>query len=154
MEYTKDLKRAHQMSVILYLAFLVSLGVYVVVVEILKTNLKDFQGVLEGYPLSWVRYVLYSLALVQVFIIRFVRQILTRGLTGTEMKALIAHLQRVSILTAAFCEAPAIFGLVLFFLTGGLRDFHILTAMSFVLFFLYFPRYSNWEEWITSRIRS
>ena len=154
MENTKDLKRAHQMSVVLYIAFMVSLGIYVVVVGIIKTNFKDFQGVLEGHQLSWVRYIFFGLGLAQVFIIRFIRRIPTKGLASTEEKAFISHLNKMTILTAAFCEAPAIFGLVLFFLTGNLKDFYILSAMSFALFFLYFPRYSNWEEWMASEIRS
>ncbi len=150
----KDLKRAHQMSAIMYIAFMVSLGIYVVVVEILHANFKDFQRVVESHELSWIRYVFYGLALAQIFIIRLIRKTLTKGLKSTKIEALIAHLNKISILTAAFCEAPAIFGLVLFFLRGDLRDFYVLTAMSFVFFFLYFPRYSNWEEWVTSRIRN
>jgi len=154
MEYLKDLKRAHQMSVILYIAFMASLGIYVVVLEILKAEFKDFQGTLESYQFPWIRYVFYGLGLLQFFIIRLIRQILTKGLTTTEIKALIAHLNKMSILTAAFCEAPAIFGLISFFLNGNLRDFYVLMAMSFILFFLYFPKYSNWEEWIASKIRN
>ncbi len=154
MENMNDLKRAHQMSVILYIAFMISLGIYLVVVEILKMNDKDFLGVLQTYPMPWIRYIFYALALAQILIIRVIRQILTKGLTSMDVKTLIAHLNRISILTAAFCEAPAIFGLFLFFLTGNIKDFYVLTAMSFVLFFLYFPRYSNWEEWITSKTRN
>ena len=150
----QDLKRAHQISVILYIAFMVSLGIYVVVVEIYRTNFKDFQGVVESHELSWIRYVFYGLCLTQIFIIRLIRQILTKRLNTTKMEALIAHLNKMSILTAAFCEAPAILGLMLFFLNGSPRDFYILIAISSLLFFLYFPRYSNWEEWVISKSRN
>ncbi len=153
MEYLKDLKRAHRTSVILYIAFMASLGIYVAVVEILRTELGDYQGMLEGDRFYWVRYAFYGIGLAQIFIIRLVREILTKGLASTEAEELIAHLSRLSILTAAFCESVAIFGLVLFFLSGNQKDFYVLVAISIVLFIVYFPKYSNWEDWFTSRIR-
>jgi hypothetical protein len=149
----KDLKKAHQISAILYIAFMASLGIYVVVVEILKAEFREFQGVLESHQFIWIRYIFFGLGLAQIFIIRLIRQILTKGLTSTDVEALIAHLNKISILTAAFCEAPAIFGLLLFFLSGDTKDFYVLIAMSFVLFFIYFPKYSNWEDWVASKTR-
>jgi hypothetical protein len=57
----------------------------------------------------------------------------------------------MSMISAALCEVPVILGWVLFFLSGNVRDFYILLFISLVLFVLYFPRFSNWEEWIKAK---
>lgn len=51
------------------------------------------------------------------------------------------------IVTYALCEAPALFGLVLFFLGRNPSDFHIFQLISLFFFAAYFPRFSQWEEW-------
>jgi len=57
---------------------------------------------------------------------------------------------RCSIITFAFCEVPAVLGLVLF-LIGGLRtDFYILLAISLGVKFANFPKYAEWENWASA----
>jgi hypothetical protein len=48
----------------------------------------------------------------------------------------------------------AIMGLILFLLSGLRRDFYLLLVLSFIFVFLFFPRYSNWEEWVRSNFKS
>jgi F0F1-type ATP synthase membrane subunit c/vacuolar-type H+-ATPase subunit K len=146
-ERMQALRRGHRVSVVFFAAFMVSIGIYVVAIAILKTKFQDSQGVLESHSFTWIRYVFYVLGPAQIFVIRLIRQIMIRGSTIPDSKALATRLSKMTILTGAFCEAPAVFGLVLFSLIGDLKDFYVLTATSFVLFFLYFPRYSDWEEW-------
>ena len=151
MEYTQDLKKAHRTSATVYVAFMLSLVVYLIVFLILKARIPEFQGMMEKFEFPWLRYAFYALGLVQIFVIKFIRETATRSITTVDSKVLINHLQRVSIISAALCEVPAILGFVLFFLSGNTADFYVLLIMSFVLFVLYFPRYTNWEDWTKAK---
>jgi len=152
MEYLRDLKKAFKTSVTLYVAFMISVAVYLVVFEVLKARIPDFRGMMEKIDLPWLRYAFYALGLVQIFLIRFIREAATKNITTVDTRVLISHLQRMSMISAALCEVPVILGLVLFFISGSVQDFYILLILSFVLFVLYFPRYINWEEWIKAKV--
>ena len=151
MEYAQNLKKAYRTSFVLYIAFMLSLVVYFVVFKALEASIIDFQGMMEKIDFPWLRYAFYALGLVQIFLIKFIRETATRTITTVDTQTLINHLQRMSVISAALCEVPAILGWVLFFLGGSSRDFYILLLMSLVIFVLYFPRYANWEDWIRSK---
>ena len=62
------------------------------------------------------------------------------------------ELQRTAVITYALAEAPAVYGLVLFFLSGSSWDFYAPLAWAplawaLVLLLLHFPRRSEWETW-------
>ena len=151
MEYAQDLKKAYKTSAILYVAFMLSLVIYLVVFEALKAQIPDFTGMMEKIDFPWLRYAFYALGLLQVFLIKFIRETATKSITTVEAKFLINHLQKMSMVSATLCEVPVILGLVLFFLSGNAKDFYVLLIVSFLLFVMYFPRYTNWEEWIKSK---
>ena len=153
MEYKQDLGRAHKTATILYIAFMLSLAIYLVVFEVLKARIPDFQGMTEKFDFPWLGYAFYALGLLQIFLIKFIRETATKSITTVEVPILIQHLQRMSMISAALCEVPVILGWVLFFLSGNVRDFYILLFISLILFVLYFPRFSNWEEWIKAKTR-
>jgi hypothetical protein len=106
---------------------------------------------MEKTDFPWLRYAFYALGLVQIFLIKFIRETATKSITTVDAQILIQHLQRMSMVSAALCEVPVILGWVLFFLSGNSSDFYVLLIISFVLFVMYFPRYTNWEEWIRSK---
>lgn len=151
MEYSGELKRKHQMSVILYVAFIASLAVYAFVIQIFKARFKEFSGISEIIDFPWLRYVFFALGLAQIFLIRFLREILTKALASVDPEALMNHLQKMAVLTGGLCEVPALLGLVLFFLSGLTKDFYVLCAISGMLFALFFPRFTNWEAWMASK---
>jgi len=151
MEHMRDLRKAHQMSVMVHIAFMASLMIYILIVEILRGSLQDFRGFTENVNLSWIRYIFFALGLAQIFFIRFMRDTLSKGMTSANVRGLIAHLTRISIFSSALSEVPTFLGLVLFLIGSSTREFYVLTFISVVLFILYFPRYSNWEEWIKTR---
>ena len=151
MEYAQDLKKAYKTSAILYVAFMLSLVIYLVVFEALKAQIPDFTGMMEKIDFPWLRYAFYALGLLQVFLIKFIRETATKSITTVEAKFLINHLQKMSMVSATLCEVPVILGLVLFFLSGNAKDFYVLLIVSFLLFVMYFPRVTNWEEWIKSK---
>ena len=151
MDYNQDLKKAYKTSSMLYVAFMLSLVIYLVVFEVLKARIPDFQGIMEKIDFLWLRYAFYALGLVQIFLIKFIRETATKSIKTVEARILINHLQRMSMISAILCEVPVILGLVLFFLSGNVQDFYVLLILSFVSFVMYFPRFSNWDEWIKSK---
>ncbi len=153
MDYRAELKKAHKMSAVLHIAFMATLILYALVVEILRGGLQDFHGFLEDVSLSWIRYIFYVLGFAQIFIIRFLREKLFQGMTSGNERILVTRIVRISIFISALCEVPALLGLVLFLLGGNTREFYILAFISLVLFILYFPRHSNWLEWIKTETR-
>ena len=148
MEPMEDLKKAYQTSLIINSGIIAGLVIYAVVVELLKSRYDPFEGFVDFAQIAFLRYLFYGLAIMQIFIIRVLRGALLRVSQSDDSKTLIVKLSRTSIATAALCELPAVFGIVLFLLGGHSRDFYLLLGLSFVLVFLYFPRYRNWEEWI------
>ncbi|MBW1991699.1 MAG: hypothetical protein JRI59_06220, partial [Deltaproteobacteria bacterium] len=51
-----------------------------------------------------------------------------------------------AVISFALCEAVAVFGLVLFLLTGNWQVFYIFFAFSLLLFYLHYPKYEAWEK--------
>ena len=151
MDYTRDLKKAYRTSVIFYIAFMLSLIIYLIVFAVLKARIPEFQGMMEKIDFPWLRFAFYGLGLVQIFLIKFIRETATKSLTTVDVQILIQHLQRVSMISAVLCEVPAMLGWVLFFLSGNSQDFYFLMIVSFFLFVIYFPRLSNWEKWVKSK---
>ena len=70
----------------------------------------------------------------------FIRQL--RGPLGRRLHPLTA-----SIMAAAFCEIPALLGLIFYFMGGGRRDAYFMVAISVVLFIMNFPSRERWQEW-------
>ena len=52
----------------------------------------------------------------------------------------------MSFNTFALCESVAVLGLVLFLLAGNAMDFYVFMVISLGFFYLFFPKYDQWEE--------
>jgi F0F1-type ATP synthase membrane subunit c/vacuolar-type H+-ATPase subunit K len=91
---------------------------------------------LEAQTAATVKYILLFVAALHYFIIRFFQKI--------SLKA-VNRLAPGAIITFALSEAVAIYGLVLFFLNGNSTDFFIFMALSLFYFYLFYPRYQEWE---------
>jgi uncharacterized membrane protein YbhN (UPF0104 family) len=68
VEFTQDLKKTYKTSAILYVAFMLSLVIYLIVFEVLKARIPDFQGMMEKIDFPWLRYAFYALGLVLFFL--------------------------------------------------------------------------------------
>ncbi|MFI5329744.1 MAG: hypothetical protein ACHQ2F_01730 [Desulfobaccales bacterium] len=87
-----------------------------------------------------LKYILLGLSVLQYFAIRFFQKFSLKS---------AAYLPPAAIITFALCEAVSIFGLVLFFLTGIANDFFIFMVISLLYFYLFYPKYADWERlWI------
>jgi hypothetical protein len=79
---------------------------------------------------------------------RVMRGALLRKSPADGLDTLLSKLTRASLVTSVLSEAPAVLGLVLFFIGGRREDFYILVLVSIVMFALSFPRMSAWKEWL------
>ena len=148
MENREELKRSYKTASMIGVAMIASLFIYLIVVEVLRAQLKPFRGFAPLPEMSAFRYVLYGLAVLEVLVIRIAQSLLLKRASGDTVKITAQKLFRASILTVCLSEIPAILGLVLFLIGGLNKDFYALLAVSLVLIFMYFPRLRSWEEWI------
>ena len=122
------------------LAMIASVFVYAGVVELIKWKLAPFAGFakLEPHTVALLKYVFLALAAAQFGIIKTVQKILpTRS---------VDNLSQAAVITFALCEVVAVLGLVLFLLAGNAMDFYILMTISLGFFYLFFPKYDQWEQ--------
>lgn len=149
-----DLRKTYHIAVRVNAAVIGTLILYAAVIEVLRGQLAPFQGLSEGSNINFLRYALYGIAIINIFIIRILRRRLLRKPSSLELKLFSALLLRASIITAVFCEIPAILGLCLFLLNGSVRDYYQLAGVSFIMVFFYFPRYGSWEDWIKNKTQN
>ena len=149
-----DLRKAYHIAVMVNAAVIGTLILYAAVIEVMKGQMASFQGLSEGFNVNLLRYTLYGMAIITIFIIRILRRGLLRKPSSGELKLFRSILLRASIITAVFCEIPAILGLCLFLMLGSVRDYYQLAGVSFIMVFLHFPRYGSWEDWIKNKSQS
>jgi len=126
------------------LAMIAAVFVYAGVVELIKWQLAPFAGFAKLDPrmVGLLKYGFLTLAAVQFGIIKVVPKILpTRSAD---------NLAQAAVITFALCEAVAVLGLVLFLLAGNPMDFYIFMLISLGFFYLFFPKYEQWEQRISA----
>jgi len=147
-----ELKRAYRTAVLIGISMIVSLFFYAYIVERITPGHS-----LLGAELAILRYVLYGISIAQFFFIKAIRNkvLSTKKQIGLQRsdqgKAFSPNIQKLlyaTIVTYAFCESSALYGLVLFFIGKDKFDFYVLSAISLISFAIYFPRYHQWEEWM------
>lgn len=92
-----------------------------------------------------LRYALYFVAVMNLSTIVFLKRLLLRKTPADTMETLTLRLRVSSIITLAISEAPALYGLALYFSGGTRLDFYIFAGFSLMLLTIFFPRLSQWE---------
>jgi len=137
---TVPLRDRHRVVTVIAVAMVISVGVYWVVVE-LTARLQKFAPAFPGEVR--IGYV----ALAAGLIVTYAASIVRRSMLAGGPADAGARIQVASIVTFALAETPAVFGLVAFLLTG-LREFaYPLFVVALAAQAVYFPRWSQWEEW-------
>lgn len=149
-----DLRKTYHVAVMVNAAVIGTLILYAVLIEVLRGQLAPFQGLSESSHANLLRYALYGVAAINIFIVRLLRRGLLRKPASDKLEFFRLKLLRTSIITAAFCEVPAVLGFCLFLLIGSVRDYYQLAGVSFIMVFLHFPRYGNWQDWIKNKTQS
>jgi hypothetical protein len=123
-------------------ALLVSLGLYVVVIDQIRRTRAPFGGFAPAVPHDLLRWIFAALALANLGLARA----LQRSILANAALPPVGRLLNAAIAALALCEAIAIYGFVLFILAGRPSDYYVFAAVAVVGFVLYFPRREAWEE--------
>ena len=157
----EDLRKTYRVAVIIGLAMMASLLVYTIIVGVFEQAAipPPEGGAASGSQLEIVKFIMLGASIIVFFLIRPVnaRMLAAGEARGAHPPAALrssaaasSPLQRLTIaaiVTYALCEAPAVFGLVLFFIGRSSADFYLFLIISLFCFASHFPRYSQWEEW-------
>ena len=147
MESNSDLKRVFRTTIIVNGALLASLFLYALIVELIRSQLKPFPGFfVSGLRSQTLRYFFFGAAIGAVVLVRLAGRTQLKVTPGEDYPHMISRLSRTAIITSALGELPAVFGFVLFLLTGFSRDFYLLLFVSLFLEFMYFPRLKFWQD--------
>jgi hypothetical protein len=141
-----DLRPRYRAARIVGSALLVAVGVYAVIVELLARGVSRS---LMTYPLRHQPTFAYFLFAVGVLILAaaaVVRRAMLRGGGATVGE----RIQGGSIVALALAETPAVFGILVFVTTGQRGAAYALFVLSLAGLAIYFPRWSQWEEWARS----
>ena len=122
------------------LAMIASVFVYAGVVELIKWQFAPFAGFakLDAPSITLLKYIFLAVAAAQYGAIKVVRKIL--------LARSVDNLPQAAIISFALCETMALLGLVLFLLAGNAMDFYIFMVISLGFFYLFFPKYEQWEQ--------
>lgn len=91
-----------------------------------------------------IKYFLLFLSLCHFFIIKFFQKMSIRA---------VYRLPGASIIIFALSEIVSVYGLVLFLLTGNANDFFIFMAISLFYFYIFYPKYADWERLLTQELQ-
>lgn len=144
------LKNAQRRAVVVTGSILVSIVVFVIVVEVLKRN----PGVAGrfGGEAGLIRIIFYALSISMVFIVNLVHGFMLRGEKSDDINRVSAKLSAVNVIVSGLSETPLILGFVLFIGWGYTKDFYILGFVSFYLTVRHFPYYGQWEKFARERM--
>lgn len=117
------------------LAMMGSVFIYAAIVLAIDQGYIPYQAKIDIFP--GIKYILLFISVLHYFIIRFFQKFSLKS---------AAYLPAGAIITFALCEAVAIYGLVLFLLTKNSTDFFIFMCISLLYFYLFYPRYADWER--------
>jgi len=151
MENRPEWRLVFRTAVFVHVAIVAAVLMYAVILEVLKVTLRPMPRLAAGTNVQVLRYVFYGLAVGAVIAVRLVNRGMLRDRPGEPFREFLHRLSRTAILTSILCEAPAMLGLVLVFLTGAIRDFYYLLFVSLFLAFMYFPRSRTWTEILRER---
>lgn len=121
------------------LALIGTVFLYAAVVEVLKRTLAPFAGfaVLDPGQAQTLKYLFVALGIGHFFLIKFLQKILAAHS--------LERLFQAAVVTFALSEAVAVYGLVLFLLSGHAMDFYLFMFLSLFYFWFFYPKYQEWE---------
>jgi F0F1-type ATP synthase membrane subunit c/vacuolar-type H+-ATPase subunit K len=96
-----------------------------------------------------IKYLFILISVVIFLIIKFMKNYILRFFQKQYTKSLypqVLPLFALTLLVFALCETISIYGLVLFILSRNPNDFFIFMAISLLYFYLFYPKYADWER--------
>ena len=141
-----ELRQAYRMTAIICAAMIAGLFPYLVVVEIVRSQLGSEGYLMDAHQVELLAYVLYGLASLPFIVPHLIKRHVIATAPQEGQDVLVFRLRTATFLSYAMSEAPAVFGLVLFFLAGLITAFYALWFVSLLSMLLQFPRLRSWEE--------
>jgi hypothetical protein len=145
----RRLQTTYRTLQVTYAGMLSSLGVYWVVVMLIR-KVGAIPASRSSYDeTEWLRYPLYALGAGLFGLVLVLRQYLLsphrvrERATGSDAPAYLNAIFAVHVIVFALAEIPAVLGLALYFLGGFLTDFYAMAAFSLGAFAAVFPRRSQ-----------
>lgn len=146
MEPEMEMKKYFQTTVTLSWAVVAFLLIMPLGIEILRLFDRSFSG-LDPEFAGRIKDFVYGLAIVLPLFIKHIRKAIVKREAIKDEKWLLKRLRTAVGLTMLTAAMPAVLGLGLFLLGGLYREFYISVAYSFLVIFLYFPRFAHWQVW-------
>jgi hypothetical protein len=154
----EKLGQYHRMATVIGYGMIGMLLVFTAVAETMKAMNHETRGLLPSSTLEILRYLFLGVTLGEFFMIRIVKKMVLSGggrmstlsNRGDPLLAMVQKLFTAAIITFGFCESVGIYGLVLFMIGGSSFDFYLFIFLSLAFFAYYFPKYSEWEQWVNS----
>lgn len=146
MENSK-LKENYNKFLLVWIAFVISLGVYIFVSEfVIFSKMEQITGK------ELLFYIFLAISISEIMVIRFIKQIILKGGISNQLsfEQKLNKLQISSIVSFAVAETPCLFGFVLAFLSHNRMYFYILVTISLIAFGLNFPNKTFWKEYLGS----
>lgn len=157
---TAEVQKAHRVTTIIGFGMMASLGMYTVVVEIMKRQAPDAGTAVAPDIFAIIRYVFLGLTVAVLIGTQAIKKMVLsteKNVPQTTVPGAhapdIQRLVTASVVTYAMCEVPAIFGLVMFMIGRSSFDFYLFMLISVLCFSFSFPKFSAWEEWMQERER-
>jgi len=151
MDIQSAFKKDFRAFRIIWWSMLASVLVYAFIVELLKIQHAPFKGFSPFPEMHLLKYALLAMSVLSIGIIAILRTILLRDLGNKPFGKALEKLKLAHLITWAICEAPAIYGLVLFLVGGFYEEFYMLLTLSLILLAIYRPQYTRWEELLADK---
>jgi hypothetical protein len=135
-------------ALFVHLGQIASLAVYFLIRHVIINNpANTFQFISERAKILPLIVIFYALSSLPLFFMKKLEEmILHKG--GPEPEKLVQKLVSYTVIRSAACEAPAVFGFVIFYITGGAQDMVILNCLSLFLLAINFPRFEQWKAYL------
>lgn len=151
MEAEVDVKKEYRLTAMICGAIASSLLIYVLVIEFLRFNQVSITASVNTQMLEYIRLFLVVISFSLYLVINYLSGLILKRTPQDNPQTLVTKLRVANIISLALGEMPALYGLVLFFLSGLPRDFYVLLILSAALIYIFFPRFSAWENWLRTR---
>lgn len=156
------LKKAYRTTMKIGLAMMMSVFILPGIVELMRNGTIPLKAAtpLPNDELNILKYVLFGISAVTFFMIRVIttQMLSANAVSGVDLRGTVKgrdavpaeyyRLTSAAVVSYALCEAPALFGLVVFYLGRDASDFYVFMLISLGFFAVYFPDYRKWEAWV------
>ena len=143
-----ELEGKRRTAVVIGVAMVAAVFCYAFIVELIRTTQAPFEGFVRFAGWENLRYVFFAIVLADLIVLKFIRRVILAPKRNRPTAPPVEQrLMTVATLTYSISLLPALLGFVLFVISGSVWDFYLFSAISLVLFAIYFPRSSTWEQW-------